>query len=184
MLSVNGISWRPVGKVVRQIFRRRLQQSFRRKPCTPCLSPWPIYSLRSSSRGNGFVVCANPVLPTPPGSWPFVPRGEKRSNQRTYMTTMPKVNLAKLRSIPILSVAEQLGIEVMKTGTVYAMKDESGKASSLTISISSNRWKRWSGIEQGGTSGGSVIDLVMHIKNSENLSEAIDWLTSHFPSYS
>lgn len=94
---------------------------------------------------------------------------------------MPKVNLETLRLTPILDVAEALGMQLIKEGTVWAMKDEQGKgASSLTIFPGSNRWKRWSGIERGGVSSGSVIDLVMHIKDTGDVSEAIQWLSTNF----
>lgn len=98
---------------------------------------------------------------------------------------MKKVNLERLREIPILEVAEALGMELMKEGSTWAMRDpnERKAASSLTIFPGSNRWKRWSGVVRGGVSQGSVIDLVMHMRDNSDLSEAIEFLKSRFPNY-
>lgn len=98
---------------------------------------------------------------------------------------MPKADLDRLRTIPILDVADALGMDLMKEGSTYAMRDPEKRkeASSLTLFPGSNRWKRWSGIERGGVSSGSVIDLVMHVRDLNDVSDAIEWLTSRFPSY-
>ena len=98
---------------------------------------------------------------------------------------MKKVNLDQLRSVPILDVAERLGIEIVHSGSSYAMRDaeDGSHITSLTVFPSSNRWKRWSGIERGGVSGGGTIDLVMHIKNTSDVSEAVRWLSDNFSSH-
>lgn len=95
---------------------------------------------------------------------------------------MPKLDLEKLRRIPILDVADALGMDLVKEGSTWAMRDqETGKgASSLTLFPGSNRWKRWSGIERGGVSSGSVIDLYMHVRNTTDVTEAIQWLSNRF----
>lgn len=98
---------------------------------------------------------------------------------------MPKIDLENLRRIPILDVAEALGMQLVKEGSTWAMRDEqTGKgASSLTLFPGTNRWKRWSGIERGGVSRGSVIDLVMHIRDLNDVSDAIEWLSNRFPNH-
>lgn len=98
---------------------------------------------------------------------------------------MKKIDLENLRRIPILDVAEALGMQLVKEGSTWAMRDEqTGKgASSLTLFPGTNRWKRWSGIERGGVSRGSVIDLVMHIRDLSDVSDAIEWLSTRFPNY-
>lgn len=95
---------------------------------------------------------------------------------------MKKVSFATLRQIPILDVAEALGMNIARNGSTWAMKD-GDEVSSLTIFPGTNRWKRWSGIEKGGVSSGSVIDLYLHIRNTTDLKEAIEWLASTFPSH-
>lgn len=95
---------------------------------------------------------------------------------------MKKVRFESLRQIPILDVAEALRMDIMRNGSVWAMRGEDGP-SSLVLFPGSNRWKRWSGIEKGGVSSGSVIDLYLHMKNTTDLKEAVEWLASTFPSY-
>lgn len=94
---------------------------------------------------------------------------------------MKKADLESLRRIPIMNVAEALGMDLVKEGSTWAMRDQqTGKgASSLTLFPGSNRWKRWSGIERGGVSKGSVIDLVMHIKEC-SFAEAVEFLSDRF----
>jgi len=117
------------------------------------------------------------------GSAEGSPRKEEERTDSIFY--MPKVNLDALRRIPILDVAEALGMDLVKEGSTWAMRDEqTGKgASSLTLFPGSNRWKRWSGIERGGVSAGSVIDLVMHIRDMNDVSEAIQFLSNRFPNY-
>lgn len=94
------------------------------------------------------------------------------------LTSMHK-DFDALRQIPILEVAHQLGIEVLKTGTgVYAMRVD-GETTSLTLFEKTNTWKRFSGKEQGGVSQGSNLDLVMHI-NECSLKEAAEFLSTCF----
>ncbi len=96
---------------------------------------------------------------------------------------MPKrVNFEKLRQIPILNVSERLGIPIVRIGSdLYAMKDPENpkQVSSLTISVTRNRWKRWSGHEVGGVSEGSVIDLVSHIREC-SFADAVEFLSQSF----
>ena len=91
-------------------------------------------------------------------------------------------DFAKLRQIPILHVAQTLGIELRRTGSgTWNVKDAADPLgyTSLTISESKNRWKRWSGKTSGGVSQGSVIDLVMHIQDCD-FKAAVEFLSNHF----
>lgn len=92
---------------------------------------------------------------------------------------MTKADFSALRQIPILSVCNALGIPLRKTGyDVWNVesKDDPKGFTSLTIFQKSNRWKRFSSDE-----GGSVLDLVIHIRSC-TLGEAADFLKEHFPS--
>ena len=89
-----------------------------------------------------------------------------------------KINYTELRGIPILDVADRLGIHLVPAGTgVMAMADpeKPKEPTSLMVFVRTNRWKRFSGKEIGGVSEGSVIDLVMHIRDCE-LKEAASFL--------
>ena len=94
-----------------------------------------------------------------------------------------KIDLEQLRQIPILDVAQALGMQVMKYGSTWAMRDagNSREASSLVLFPGSNRWKRWSGITRGGVNSGSTIDLVMHHRDLADVKDAIEWLSTRFP---
>lgn len=82
----------------------------------------------------------------------------------------------QLKEIPIIRVAEHLGIPLVKTGAAtWCMKDET--ITSLTIFEKTNSWHRFSGKTNGGVSSGSNIDLVMHIRNCD-LKESIQLLTN------
>src|SRR3989344_9455297 len=73
-------------------------------------------------------------------------------------------NLDALRRIPILQVAQILGINLVKTGGgTHAMREE-GQATSLAIFEKTNTWKRFSGKERNGISSGTVLDLVMYFR--------------------
>lgn len=97
---------------------------------------------------------------------------------------MKKVNLESLRQIPILDVAEALGMHLIREGSAWALRDPGGKgATSLVLFPGSNRWKRWSGITRGGCDKGSVIDLVRHMRDLPDVSEAIEWLSTRFPEH-
>ncbi len=90
-----------------------------------------------------------------------------------------KQDFAKLRQIPILNVAHALGMELTRTGgDTYNMREEKN-ITSLTLFIKTNSFYRFSGKTVGGVHGGSVIDLVIHIRNC-SLSEAVYFLTSNF----
>ncbi|MBI3331427.1 hypothetical protein HYZ99_00520 [Candidatus Peregrinibacteria bacterium] len=91
-------------------------------------------------------------------------------------------NLEALRRIPILHVAEALGMRLVKVGgRNWAMKnpDRPREPSSLVLDIKTNRWRRWSGKTQGGTDHGSTLDLVMHIREC-SFRDAVDFLTTRF----
>ncbi len=79
---------------------------------------------------------------------------------------MKSIDLQRLKGVPILTVAHSLGMDLQKCGSgVWALKDSSNpkEPTSLRIFEKTNTFKRFSGIEFGGTSSGSTIDLVMHI---------------------
>lgn len=83
-----------------------------------------------------------------------------------------------LRQIPILTVAERLGMQLVPQGSrVWAMRDpESPRhVTSLRLFEKTNRWKRFSGIQTGGVSSGSTIDLVMHVRDCP-LDMAVEFL--------
>ena len=95
------------------------------------------------------------------------------------------INFASLRQIPIISVAERLGIQLIRTGSgTWQMRDpeDPRERTSLTIFEKTNSFYRFSGKEQGGVHGGSPIDLVQHIREC-SLREATDFLLFEFPSY-
>jgi len=88
-------------------------------------------------------------------------------------------DLDALRRIPILQVAQGLGIDLVKTGGgTHAMREE-GQVTSLAIFEKTNTWKRFSGKERNGISAGSVLDLVMYFREC-SLREAADFLSSRF----
>ncbi len=88
----------------------------------------------------------------------------------------------ELRRIPILHVAQALGVELKRTGNdSWNVKDANDPLgyTSLSISENKNHWKRWSGKTSGGVSHGSVIDLVMHVRDC-GFKAAIEFLSNHF----
>ena len=88
-------------------------------------------------------------------------------------------DLDALRRIPIVQVAQKLGINLVKTGgNTYAMRED-GQITSLAVFEKTNTWKRFSGKERGGVCGGSTLDLVMHIREC-SLREAAKFLSSSF----
>lgn len=96
---------------------------------------------------------------------------------------MTKIDYAKLRQIPITYVANALKMDLVRTGGgTWQMRDPDNPrdVTSLTLFEKTNSFHRFSGKAQGGKSGGSPIDLVMHIQEF-SLREAVDFLTSHFP---
>jgi hypothetical protein len=107
---------------------------------------------------------------------------DARLSIRSYCTS-PILSRYKsmeaLRQIPILRVAEALGVDIVKTGSgTYAMR-EGREITSLTLFEKTNNWHRFSGKEQGGVSRGSTIDLVIHCREC-SLRSAVDFLTSRF----
>jgi len=91
-----------------------------------------------------------------------------------------RIDFSVLRKIPIEHVCNALGIPLKRTGSgVWNVenKDDPKGYTSLTIFESSNRWKRFSSGEGGGT-----IDLVMEWKQCD-LQSAAEFLTTHFPSH-
>jgi hypothetical protein len=88
-------------------------------------------------------------------------------------------DLEALRCISILQVAQKLGINLVKTGgNTYAMREDR-QITSLAVFEKTNTWKRFSGKERNGISGGSVLDLVMYFREC-SLREAADFLFSRF----
>lgn len=97
----------------------------------------------------------------------------------TLLTYVMRCNLDHLRQISILFVAQSLGLDVVKTGIgTYNMREER-EITSLVIFEKTNTWHRFSGKERGGVSGGSTIDLVMHVREC-SFEQAVDFLTSRF----
>lgn len=96
---------------------------------------------------------------------------------------MPKRNdLTRYYDIPILQVAGALGLELRQTGcNTWNVKDADDPLgyTSLSISERKNRWRRWSGKTSGGVSQGSVIDLVMHVRDC-SFKDAVAFLSSRF----
>lgn len=91
-------------------------------------------------------------------------------------------NLDTLRRIPILHVAEALGMPLVKVGgRNWAMKDPDRRRgiTSLVIDTKTNTWHRWSGKTQGGVDHGGNIDLVMHYREC-SFQEAVLFLSSRF----
>lgn len=88
-----------------------------------------------------------------------------------------------IKTIPILEVAQALGLSLKKTGAgIWNMRDADNpnECTSLCINERRNRWKRWSG--KGEPNFGSVIDLVM-MAHSCDFQAAIEYLSSAFPRY-
>ncbi len=92
-----------------------------------------------------------------------------------------RIDFEVLRQIPILDVARAAGLKVVREGSTCAMREER-EVTSLKIFPSTNTWYRFSGKESGGVSGGSCIDLVMHINNCSFV-QAVEFLTTNFPNY-
>lgn len=93
-----------------------------------------------------------------------------------------RTDFARLRQIPILNVAEALGMPLVKLGgRNWAMKspERPREPSSLVLDTKTNTWRRWSGKTQGGVDHGSTIDLVIHIRECA-LQQATEFLTNQF----
>lgn len=91
-------------------------------------------------------------------------------------------DFAALRGLPILSVAQLLGLSLVKTSScTYAMRD-GREISSLVVFEKTNSWHRFSDKKSGGVSRGSTIDLVSHVRDC-SFREAVEFLDSHFPQY-
>ena len=96
--------------------------------------------------------------------------------RRFYLHAM--IDLNEIKAKPILHVAERLGISLARSGAgVWNMKDpDSTKdVTSLVIFEKTNSWHRFSGKEENGVSGGSVIDLVIFSQGG-NVKDAINYL--------
>lgn len=92
---------------------------------------------------------------------------------------MARIDCSKLRAIPILRVAEALGMALVPRGAgVHALREERN-ITSLMIFEKTNSWHRFSGKTSGGVSGGSPIDLVMHIHDC-SFKEAVSYLSQRF----
>lgn len=94
---------------------------------------------------------------------------------------MKKLDLVTLKRIPILTVAERLGVDLVRTGgDTWQEKDKEkrGQVTSLTLFTHTNSFVRFSGKESGGCSKGSVIDFVRHVKNDPDFRSACDFLST------
>lgn len=95
---------------------------------------------------------------------------------------MPKHDFAGLRSLPILHVAQALGLMLKRTGSgTWNVKDSDDSLgyTSLTVFETTNTWHRFSGKESGGVHRGSPIDLVCHVRDC-SFKEAVEFLSSRF----
>ncbi len=91
-----------------------------------------------------------------------------------------KYDLDRLKRVPILLVAEQLGIRLVKTGADTWQErdgDSKDKVTSLTMFGKTNSFVRFSGKTKGGKDKGSVIDFVMHVTDNPDLNEACAFLS-------
>jgi hypothetical protein len=93
------------------------------------------------------------------------------------------VDIKTLKTIPILEVAAALGLPLKKTGFgAWSEKsaDDPLGVTSLTIFENKGFWIRYSEKTSGGVYKGSVIDLVMHIRDCD-FRAACEFLASAFP---
>lgn len=84
------------------------------------------------------------------------------------------------KQIPILRVAEALGLNIIKTGSdTWAERDPEirGGTTSLTLFIGTNTFVRFSGKVSGGVSKGDNIALVMHVRNDAKFRSACSFLS-------
>ena len=99
---------------------------------------------------------------------------------RQPMGKKKHIDLTELKKIPIVGLAEKLGLQLIKVGPgVWNEKDpeKPGSVTSLTLFERTNTWKRFSGKEKGGVSKGSTIDLVIHVRECD-FKTAISFLSS------
>ena len=90
-----------------------------------------------------------------------------------------KISITALKAISILEVAESLNMPLKKVGFgVWAEKSDEDMlgVTSLTIFESRNYWIRYSEKMSGGVYKGSVIDLVMHVRDCD-FKTACDFLS-------
>lgn len=89
-------------------------------------------------------------------------------------------SIEQLKAIPILQVAQSLGMKLVKTGSgMWQQREIEGSStscSSLTIFEKTNTFVRFSGTEQGGCSKGTNIDLVRHLHNNSSVHDACEFL--------
>lgn len=103
----------------------------------------------------------------------------KKHWQKAYRS---RIDLDELRNIPIVRVAEALGMKLRCTGPrTWSMIDpeDPKHTTSLVLFGKKNNWKRFSGRNDGGVSWGSTIDLVIHIHNNPDFKSAIQFLSNH-----
>jgi len=89
-------------------------------------------------------------------------------------------DIAVLKQIPILTVAEKLRVATIRTGgDTYQQKDpdNSHTPTSLTLFTGTNSFVRFSGKESGGCSRGSVIDFVRHCTGNSDFKDACEFLS-------
>ena len=100
----------------------------------------------------------------------------KRFQRRRFVTetvTVMKFELEEIKAIPILQVAERLGIQVIRGKTALCFSGHDTKPS-LGFMLKKNSWHCF-----GCLKGGSVIDLVMGVL-SLDFTEAAQWLSEQF----
>lgn len=83
-------------------------------------------------------------------------------------------NIERIKQIPILEVANKLGIEVDKNNKAYCFKGHDKKSKSLSFNIDENYFNCF-----GCGIGGTTIDLVKEYLQI-NTGEAIKWLEDNF----
>lgn len=83
---------------------------------------------------------------------------------------MDKYEIQKLRALPLLGVAERLGLSVKKGRFLCPAHED--HTPSASISVSRNTWKCWSCGAHGGT-----IDLTMQVLG-KSFVEACEWLAN------
>ena len=82
-----------------------------------------------------------------------------------------------IKAVPILMVAERLGVNLVRTGSNTWNQKDGKEVTSLTVFPLTNTFVRFSDKEQGGTSRGSTVDFVMHIRDNPDFKEACEFLS-------
>ena len=86
-------------------------------------------------------------------------------------------DLQALKAIPILHVADKLGVRVV-AGSQNIQFPGDDTVSSCAIFTKTNSFVRFSGKERGGCSKGSVIDFVRHCTDNPSFKDACEYLST------